>query len=437
MAKLLIKAGNIVTMNENDEVIQGGEIAVDGDRIVHVGPAGSTPADFNADKILGSEKMLAMPGFINCHTHASMTLLRSYADDLPLMKWLQEKIWPFEDNMTSEDNYWGAMLCCVEMIKSGTTTFADMYMHMDRIAESVEKTGMRAVLSRGMIGIAPNGPRALEESREFVREYNGSAEGRVTCMFGPHAPYTCPPDYIRQAMEYAQELKVGIHIHLAETRQEFNDITEQYGKTPVQLMDSIGLFEQRVLAAHCVHLTDKDIEILSAKKVGIAHNPESNMKLASGIAPVQKLLDAGAIVGLGTDGASSNNNLDMLEELRSASLLQKVATEDATVLSAPTALAMATREGAKVLGMQDQIGMLKPGYKADIILFDMDKPHLYPLHNPVAHIAYAASSADVDTTIVNGKVLMENRRVLTADENEVCAKASECAERLLKEAAGK
>jgi len=435
MAKLLIKAGNIITMNETGEVISGGEIAVDGDRIMHMGPAGSTPSDFVAEKITGGEKMVALPGFVNCHTHASMTLLRSYADDLPLMKWLQEMIWPFEENMTSDDIYWGAMLSCVEMIRSGTTTFADMYMHMDRVAEAVEKTGVRAVLSRGMIGIAPNGPQALEQSKEFVRNYNGTAEGRVNCMLGPHAPYTCPPEFIQQAMEYAKDLNVGIHIHLAETRGEFGDMTEKYGKTPVQLMDSIGLFELPVLAAHCVHLDDHDIEILCSKKVGIAHNPESNMKLASGIAPVQKLIDAGAVVGLGTDGASSNNNLDMLEELRSASFLQKVSTEDATALPASAALGMATREGARVLGMENEVGMIKPGYKADIILIDMDKPHLYPLHNPAAHVAYAASSADIDTTVVNGRVLMENRRLLTVDEDEICAKAQECANRLVKEAA--
>lgn len=434
MSKLLVKAGYVITMDESDGLITGGEIAIDGDRIIHTGPAGSTPADFRTGRVIGGDKMLAMPGFVNCHTHASMTLLRSYADDLPLMKWLKEKIWPFEENMTADDIYWGAMLCCVEMIKSGTTTFADMYMYMDRVAEAVENTGMRAVLSRGMIGFGPNGEKALEESKEFIRQYNGAAEGRVTCMFGPHAPYTCPPEYIQRVMENAGELGVGIHIHLAETRTEVEDISRKYGKTPIQLMDSIGLFELPVLAAHCVHLDDTDIEILAAKKVGIAHNPESNMKLASGIAPVQRLLNAGAIVGLGTDGAASNNNLDMLEELRSAALLQKVATEDATSMPASTALAMATREGARVLGLEKEIGVLKPGYKADIILLDMDKPHLYPSHNPVAHVAYAASSADVDTTIINGRVVMENRRLLTVDEKEICAKAEECARKLLEKA---
>lgn len=413
-------------------LIKGGEIAVKDGRINHIGPAGSTPADFKADKVVGGDKMLAMPGFVNCHTHASMTLLRGYADDLPLMKWLKEKIWPFEENMTPDDIYWGAMLCCVEMIKSGTTTFADMYMHMDRVAEAVGKTGMRAVLSRGLIGITPSGSQALEESEEFVRQYNGTAEGRITCMFGPHAPYTCPPDYIQKVMECAGKLGVGIHIHLAETRTELEDIAAKYGKTPIQLMDSIGLFELPVLAAHCVHLDDTDIEILATKKVGIAHNPESNMKLASGIAPVQKLVKAGAVVGLGTDGAASNNNLDMLEELRSASLLQKVATEDATSLPASAALAMATREGARVLGLQQDVGVLKNGYKADVILLNMDKPHLYPLYNPMAQVAYAASSADVETVIIDGRVVMENRRLLTVDEDEICARAEECALRLLK-----
>lgn len=431
MTKILIKAGNIVTADEKDTIFTSGEIAIIDDRIVHAGPAGSTPGDFKPDKTIGGDHMLAMPGFINCHTHASMTLLRGYADDLPLMEWLQEKIWPFESKMTPDDVYWGAMLCCVEMIKSGTTTFADMYMFMDRVAEAVDETGIRANLSRGMIGNAPDSQQALEESKEFVRQYHNTAGGRVTCAFAPHAPYTCSPEFIQKVMAASAELGVGIHIHLSETETEFLDIKKQYGKTPVQLMDSIDLFKLPVIAAHCVHLDRTDIEILAGRGVGIAHNPESNMKLASGIAPVPQLLASGALVGLGTDGASSNNNLDMLEEIRSASFLQKVATGDATAMPAPGVLTMATREGAKVLGMDREIGMLKPGYKADIILLDMDKPHLYPLHNPVAHIVYAAVSSDVDTTIIDGKIVMENRRVLVADENEIFAKVRECTRALL------
>ncbi|MCF8010683.1 MAG: amidohydrolase [Clostridiales bacterium] len=435
MSRLLIKADNLITMDNDNMIINGGEIAVEGNRIIHVGPQGSSPADFKPEKVVGGDNMLAMPGFVNCHTHASMTLLRSYADDLPLMKWLQEKIWPFEDNMTAEDNYWGAMLCCLEMIKSGTTAFADMYMHMERAAEAVKKTGMRASLSRGLIGIAPHGAQALEENRDFVREYNGAAGGRINCMFGPHAPYTCPPEYIKQVIEYAGELGTGIHIHLAETQTEYKDIYDEYGKTSIQLMDSIGLFELPVIAAHCVHLDDADIKILADKKAGIAHCPESNMKLASGIAPVKKIMESGAVVGLGTDGASSNNNLDMLEELHCATLLQKVDTKDPTALPACEVLTSATKKGAEVLGLQQEIGMLKPGYKADLILINMNKPHLRPLHNPMAHIAYAASSSDIDTTIVDGQVLMENRRVLTIDEDEVYGKIDECTSRLLSEAA--
>lgn len=433
MEKLLIQAGHVITMDKSQMLIKNGEIAVENGYIIHVGPAGSTPSDFVAQKVLGNEKMLAMPGFVNCHTHAAMTILRGYADDLPLMTWLEKKIWPLEAKMTPEDIYWGTMLCCLEMIKSGTTTFADMYMYMEQVAQAVEEAGMRAVLSRGMIGVAPNGQNALEESKEFVSKYHGTAGGRVTCMFAPHAPYTCPPDYIHQTMHYARELNVGIHIHLAETRDEIATIAENYGKTPIQLMDSINLFELPVLAAHCVHLDDTDVEILTAKRVGIAHNPQSNMKLASGIAPVHKLIKIGALVGLGTDGAASNNNLDMMEEVRSAALLQKVATEDATSIPASTALSMATSQGARALGMHGDIGTLKEGLKADIILFDMDKPHLYPQNNPVAHLVYSASSSDVDTTIIDGRVIMEKRKLLILDEKEICAKANECAQRLMKD----
>ncbi len=431
MGKILISGATVITMESHDSVIKDGEIAIDGQRIIYVGSRGTAPADFNPDRVVDAGHMLAMPGFVNCHTHAAMTLLRSYADDLPLMKWLEEKIWPFEAKLEREDIYWGTMLCCLEMIRSGTTTFADMYFHMNTVARAVEKSGMRADLSRGMIGTSPESDKTIAYSRDFVKRWNGQANGRITVRLGPHAPYTCPPDYLKGVMELASELKVGIHIHLAETRDEINIINDKYGTTPIQLMDSIGLFEFPVLAAHCVHLDEKDIEILAAKKVGIAHNPESNMKLASGIAPVTDLLEAGAMVGLGTDGASSNNNLDMMEEMRSAALLQKVATMDPLALPSFQALSMATVNGARVLGLGDEVGLIKPGYKADIILVDTRQPHLYPRHDWMAHMVYSAQSADVDTVIIDGNIVMEGRKVLTIDEEEVYSQIQQRVERLL------
>ncbi|MFZ5643373.1 MAG: amidohydrolase [Bacillota bacterium] len=431
MSKLLIKGATVITMENHDSIIPDGEIAIDGQNIISVGPAGSTPEDFIAEKIIEASDMLAMPGFVNSHTHAAMTLLRSYADDLPLMKWLEEKIWPLEAKLEEEDVYWGTMLCCLEMIRSGTTTFADMYFFMDHVAMAVEKAGMRANLSRGMIGVGPEAQSALDFYREFVARWHNSADGRITVRMGPHAPYTCPPDYLKKVISLAQELNVGIHIHLAETRTEVEDMARMYGKTPIQLVDSVGLFELPVLAAHCVHLDSRDIEILAEKKVGVAHNPESNMKLASGVAPVTGLIKAGVTVGLGTDGAASNNNLDMLEEMRSAALLQKVSTMDPLALPSFQALQMATTGGARALGMDGQLGLIKTGYKADIILMETRRPHLFPRNDWIAHTVYAAQSADINTVIINGEIVMEDRKVFSIDEDEVFEQVQRRAERLV------
>lgn len=432
MADLLIKCQAVLTMNSEEDIINQGEIAVRDNLIYHVGPGGSTPADFKPERVLDCPEMVALPGLVNCHTHAAMTLFRGYADDLPLKQWLNDKIWPLEDLLTPEDIYQGTLLCCAEMIRGGTTTLADMYVEMDQVARAVDEAGLRAVLCRGMIGNGPGGAAALEESIEFIRRWQGGAGGRITTLLGPHAPYTCSPEYLKKVIAAAQELVVGIHMHLAETDDEIKEINDLYGKTPVALMEEVGLFELPVLAAHCVKLSDSDIDILVRRQVGIAHNPQSNMKLASGVAPVSRLLQDGAVVGLGTDGASSNNNVDMLEEVRCAALLQKVHTGDPSVLPAYQALHAATAGGAKALGMQEQIGRLAKGYQADIILMDMHRPHLYPLFDIYAQIVYAAASSDVHTVLVDGRVVMEDRRLLTLDEDAVMEQAQSCAEALVR-----
>ncbi|MCG9969348.1 amidohydrolase [Pelotomaculum terephthalicicum JT] len=430
MADILIQGATVLTMEGSENIIENGEIFITGGRIAALGPRGSIPPEGRAERIINGSGMIAMPGFINCHTHAAMTLLRSYADDLPLMEWLSEKIWPVENKLEPEDIYWGAMLCCLEMIKSGTTTFVDMYFIMDQVALAVEKSGLRACLSRGLIGNAPNGALALEENVNFFKEWNGMAGGRIKVMFGPHAPYTCPPEYLEQVIELAGKYGAGLHIHVAETKSEVEQIKTSYGRTPVGHLNSLGLFALPVLAAHCVHLDDADMEILARNNVGVAHCPESNMKLASGAAPVTGLLKAGVNVGLGTDGAASNNNLDMLEEMRSAAMLQKVSAGDPTVMPAFTALRTATANGARVLGLDGEIGLLKAGMKADLILIDKRRPHFCPQHNLTANLVYAAHSADVDTVIVDGKILMEHRQVLTMDEEEVVREAQLRANRL-------
>lgn len=430
MSDILIRGATVLTMEGHDKIFADGEIAIAGDRIISAGARGSSPANFKAARIIDGSGMVAMPGFINCHTHAAMTLMRGYADDMPLMMWLNEKIWPLEEKLQREDFYWGTMLCALEMIKTGTTTFADMYFEMEQVARAVEVSGMRACLSRGMIGIAPNAQKAMDESIQFVEKWHGGANGRITAMFGPHATYTCPPDYLKQVAAQAAKYGVGIHIHVAETADEAEKINADYGTTPVRHLDSLGIFEIPVLAAHCVHVDQADMEILARKKVSIAHCPESNMKLASGIAPVDALIRAGAHVALGTDGAASNNNLDMLEEMRIATFLQKVATGDPLVLPSFETLRLATYNGAQALGL-DNLGLIKTGMKADLILVNFHKPHLYPRHDLLAHLVYAAQSADVDTAIINGEIVMEGRKVLTMDEEEVMAQAQKCADRLV------
>lgn len=420
MSKIMIHS-MILPMTGEDTFLPIGEICIEDDVIVSVGELGSAPAGFEPERVLELPDDVVMPGFINTHTHAAMTLLRGYADDLPLMPWLNEKIWPFEDKLTDEDIYWGTCLALCEMIRSGTTTMLDMYASMDQVANAVLLAGTRAVLSRGLIGNGPNGERALQENIELVRRYHGSGEGRVSVMFGPHAPYTCSAEYLKKVKGEADRLKAGVHIHVAETQDEINILREQYGKTPVQWLDELGLFGGHVVAAHCVHLTPQDIEILARQNVCVAHNAESNMKLNSGTAPITELRAKGIVVGLGTDGASSNNNLDMFGEMRSAAFQQKLRV-NSTALPAYEVLKMATVGGAQTLGLEN-VGVLAPGFKADLISIDMNQPHFYPRFSIPAHLVYAAHAGDVRTLMVNGKFLMEERRILTMDVGKVCQEA--------------
>ena len=426
--KLLIDNVSIIPMTADNFLIEKGYIVVEGNRIKAVGQ-GAAPIDDYDQKIDGTNQ-IALPGFINAHTHAAMTLLRGYADDMPLMEWLEKKIWPLEAKLTADDVYWGTMLAMAEMIKSGTTCFADMYFFMDEVARAVEKAGVRAVLARGMVGVGPDNEQAIDESRELINKWNGAAEGRIRFVLGPHAPYTCPPEYLKKVIGLAEELEVGLHIHLAETAGEFADSNRIYGQTPVAHMESLGLFKYQVLAAHCVHITDQDIEILAKNRAGVVHNPESNMKLASGIAPVPKLLEAGIPVALGTDGASSNNNLDMLQELRTCALLHKVSTMDPTVLPAYQALQMATTNGARALQL-DGLGQIESGKRADFIIIKADEAHFIPRYDLIANLVYSGHAADVNTVIVDGNIIMHDRIIKTFDEQEVMGNAKRVAARLV------
>ncbi len=432
-ADILVSGAQVISPGEEPVVIQKGDVAVSGSRIAYVGPS-PAPEEFRRGaRVLDGSGLVALPGFVNAHTHAAMTVFRGFADDMPLMEWLTQKIWPSEARLDGDAVYWGAMLACVEMIRAGVTTFADMYFFMDETAKAVERTGIRASLSRGLIGSAPGADGALAEGTELCEHWNGACGGRITTMLGPHAPYTCPQAFLEKVMEAAADLEVGMHIHLSETEGEVRECRGLHGgMSPIELMDSYGLFEFPVLAAHCVHASDRDIEILSAKGVGVAHNPGCNMKIASGIAPVPKMIRAGVKVGLGTDGAASNNNLDLLEEARIAAFLHKLASGDPTVLPAGEALYLATLGSARALGLDRDIGTLEAGKKADIILIDATGPHMYPHHDMVSQVVYSARSSDVRTVIIDGEILMEDGAILLVDEEEVVARAEERAQALVR-----
>ena len=405
-------------------------IMVDGKNIAAIG---DVPDTFRPGKVIDGKDHLAVPGFVNAHTHTSMTLLRSYADDMALMDWLNDMVWPVEAKMNSDDIYWGAMLAMVEMVRSGTTTFADMYgPYMDRVAEAAMDAGIRGVLSRGIIGVAPDGDKKLQENVELYKDFHGSADGRITVMFGPHAPYTCPPEFLQKVAKTAQSMGAGIHIHMHETKTEVEDSLKQYGKRPFAWVAETGLFDGGfTLAAHCVHLDDNDIAIMKKYKISAAHNPGSNMKLASGVSPVPRLLSEGIVTALGTDGASSNNNLDMLEEVNLASMLHKVNEYDPLAVPAFEALKMGTEYGAKAVGIE-KLGRLEAGCKADITLWNMNSPAWFPRNNPVSLLVYAANSSSVDTVICDGNVIMENNELRTLDEERICYEAQRCADRLTK-----
>ncbi len=428
MEKILIRNGLILTMATDEPRPIKCDILLEESRIAQIGETISAEGVSNTINAAGK---VVIPGLINCHNHAAMTLLRGYCDDLRLMEWLSRKIWPAEDRMTGEDVYWGTMLAAAEMIKSGTTTFADMYFFMDEVAAGVKDSGIRASLCQALLFTDDQVDRRIQSTYRLFENWRGKADGRITTMVGPHAPYTCPPDKIKLTMELAKELDSAIHIHLAETTEEVKQILDQYGKSPTQYLADLGLFDFHVLLAHAVHLSPDDISLLRNLKGGISHNPVSNQKLGCGIAPVVDLIKQGITVALGTDGAASALTLDMFEEMKSAAWLQKNIQYDPTVINAYQILKMATIEGAKALGLEKEIGSIEVGKKADMIIIDIQKPHLYPHNDICALLAYSANGGDVDTTIINGTVVMEKRRLVSMNEDEVLNKAQECARRII------
>lgn len=412
----LIKDVDLLSMDGTGSVVRDTNIYIEDDSIVHVG---NLRENLEVDRVIDGRNKLAMPGLINAHTHIGMSLLRNYADDLPLYKWLTESIWPVEAKLNDRDIYWGSLLSMVEMIESGTTTFCDMYFFMDEVAKGVMESGIRGVLTRGLIEEPDNPNRKLDETRELFKNWNGMGNNRIKVMVAPHAPYTCSSDYLIRVMDLASELNTGIHIHLSETKKELEDSIKLHGKSPIKYVNDLGLFDFHTIAAHCVHVDDEDIEIMAKKTVYPVNNPGSNLKLASGFAPVDKMLKKGIPVSLGTDGSSSNNNLNMFEEINLAAIINKAVNMDAVSVPAYSALEMGTLNGAKALDWEDDIGSIEVGKKADIILIDMDKPHLYPKHNLISALSYSAQGSDVDTVIIDGRIIMEKREIKTLDVEKI------------------
>ncbi|MGE5474846.1 MAG: amidohydrolase family protein [Ignavibacteriales bacterium] len=420
---LLIKNAKILTMNSNMDVIEKGNIAIRDDKIYYVSDNNVIPPDFSTSNVIDAKGMLVMPGLVNAHTHIAMTLLRNYADDLPLEQWLFNKIFPVEDKMIPEDIYWGSMLGIVEMIKSGTTCFADMYSSMEEVARAVAETGIRANLSRGLI--CPDNDFTIEndirikETRELFNNWHGKENGRIKVYVAPHSVYTCCPSYLQETVNLAKELNTGIHIHLLETKVEERDSIKNFGCTSIEHCDKMGMFDVPTIAAHCVHLSDQDLNVIAKRKVNIAHNPGSNLKLASGIARLPEMLHKGINVALGTDGTASNNNLDMFEEIRLAALISKGFHMNAVLITAAESLRMAVNNGAKALGFGDEVGEIKAGMKADLLIIDTDRANYIPANNMISALAYSSNSQDVDTVIVDGKILMKHRELKTIDEEKV------------------
>lgn len=422
--KKLIKNAYILDMVGEESNIRKADILINGNKIEKI----EREINEEVDEKINAKNMIVMPGLINTHTHLAMSIFRGYKDDRKLMDWLENAIFPVEDKLEPDDIYWNSYLSCIEMIKSGTTTCNDMYFGMNKVIESIEATGLRAVVAWCMTDNAIRDK--VEKTREYAKKYNVPGS-KITIFTSPHAPYSCNPDTIKLCVDLAKELNTGLHIHLSETLDEEKTIYERYDKRGTEYLNDLGVFDVPVVLAHGIYISDSDIDILKHVKGGISHNPISNCKLSSGICDVVKLRKNGINVGLGTDGIGSTSTLDMFEEMKTAAYLQKVKTKSPTSITAYEILKMATIEGAKVLGLEDEIGTLEVGKKADMIFIQTDKIHLCPENDVCTNIVYSANGADVDTVMIDGNLIMQNRKMLNINEKVVMKEVKKIAKRLL------
>ncbi len=426
----IISRGRIILMDQADTIIAEGSLAIDRDRIIAVGTSQEIEESFTAQNIIPAQGSLVMPGLVNAHTHAAMTCFRGIADDLPLMEWLDDYIFPAEaKNLSPELVYWGTLLACAEMIRSGTTTFSDMYIFEEQAAQAAKQAGMRCLIGEGLFDFPSPNAKSPQEGLAYAEMLleKWSSDPLVNIFVVPHSLYTCSPSLLQSAARMAQKYGVPIGIHLLENKAERELIQKKQGQSAIALLRDTGLLECDLIAYHCVALTDEDITALAQARCRVVHNPESNMKLGSGMAPLSQMLRAGMLLGLGTDGCASNNNLDMFGEIDTAAKLEKVVRLDPTIMPARTVLRMATGNGARVLGLE-AVGQLTPGMKADIIIIGLNKPHLTPLYNEYSHLVYTVGGADVDTVMIDGRLVMQNRVLLTINEAEVIARVNHLAQ---------
>ena len=423
----IIRGGTVVTMDNASRVLENGAVAIRGERIIAVGPSAEIARKYTSSRIINATGKVVMPGLINTHTHVPMVLFRGIADDLMLPEWLQKYIFPAEaKNVDEQFVRWGTKLGCLEMIRGGTTTYVDMYYYEDAIADETAKAGMRGVLGETVIDFpAPDNKTwdaAMSYAEKYVRKWKGHA--LIVPAIAPHAPYTVSTEHLKQTHEFSQRQGIPLVIHVAEDYSEVKTIKEKYNASSVSYLERINLLDNRVIAAHMVWPTEEDIKTLAAREVGVAHCPQSNMKLAAGASPVPQMLKAGVNVGLGTDGAASNNDLNMWEEMDTAAKFHKFVAKDPTVLNAKEALEMATIRGARAIHLEKEIGSLEAGKRADLIIVQIASEHQTPLYNIYSHLVYATKASDVESVMINGKMVMQQRRVLTIDEPGVRAKAN-------------
>ncbi len=420
---LLIRDVEVLQLSGGIDLLHHYDIHITGDRIAAVTPT-DTAATTDAKQVIDGAGMIALPGFINAHAHTAMVLFRGIAEDVNIESWFNDYIFPVESNETAEDVYWGTLLGIAEMIEAGVTTVADHYFHMDIVAKAVQESGMRANLVIAMFGNSPTADADLDDASEFIARWQGQADGRITAWLGPHSLYLCPHPFLRKVADRAQALGVGTHIHVSETKDQLVQSVARYGRTPVEILEDVGLLAQPLIGAHTVHVTENDLDLLAKSGAGVVHCPKTFLKLASGIAPITRMRERGIPVAFGTDGAASNSTMNVLEAARLAALLQKHERQDSTVQTVAQTFGMAFTDSPRVLHLDGQIGALQPGMLADLVLIRQDGAHMQPAYNIPANILYNAQPGDVDTTICNGRVLMQGRKLLTLDKAQIVREVS-------------